>query len=119
MRVLAPTPARRETIPRTCRGVSSLASLPQGANFMLMRFLLVLGLLTVATSLAIADDVKKPSVEPRRPNLDRFFEQHDKNKDGFLDKSECPEQLKRRFDELDANKDGKLSKEEIIKGMPE
>jgi Ca2+-binding EF-hand superfamily protein len=84
------------------------------------RYFLYSGLLLLSAALACGDDAKKPGADQRRtPNLDRLFEQNDKNKDGFLDKSECPEQLKRRFEQLDANKDGKLSKEEIIKGMPE
>ena len=81
-------------------------------------FLFSCGALALTCSLAPADEPKKPAGEPpRRPNLERMLEQNDKNKDGFIDRSEAPEQLKRRFDELDTNKDGKLSREELEKGM--
>jgi Ca2+-binding EF-hand superfamily protein len=49
-------------------------------------------------------------------DVDRFFEDYDANKDGFLQREELPERFRKNFDDIDANKDGKISKEELAKG---
>jgi Ca2+-binding EF-hand superfamily protein len=51
--------------------------------------------------------------EAQRPEVARLLERNDRNKDGVLDKDECPEPLRRRFEALDRNQDGKLSREEL------
>lgn len=70
---------------------------------------LVVGVCLALVSAAAADEQKKDV----RRDPSRFFEQFDKNKDGFIDRSEAPERLKDRVDQLDKNGDGKLSKEEL------
>jgi Ca2+-binding EF-hand superfamily protein len=50
-------------------------------------------------------------------DVDRFFEDYDVNKDGFLQREELPERLRKNFDDIDVNKDGKISKEELAKGF--
>lgn len=82
-------------------------------------WLALVGVWVTTGSLLAIDDKPNPGAEqPRRANLERMLEENDKNKDGFIDRSEAPERLRRRFEELDANKDGKLSREELEKGMP-
>jgi hypothetical protein len=66
-----------------------------------------------ATGWAADATPAKPRDEPKRSDVDRFLEKYDKNKDGYLDRSECPEPLAAHFDRLDTNKDGKLSREEL------
>lgn len=82
----------------------------------LMQFLAGGAALLVSGALVIAAD-EKPQQEDRpvRGDPARLLEQFDKNKDGFLDRSEVPERMKDRFDALDANKDGKLDKTELAK----
>lgn len=53
--------------------------------------------------------------DPAKFDLDKFIKEYDKNKDGFIDRQECPEKLKEFFDRLDTNKDGKLSRQELEK----
>jgi len=50
-------------------------------------------------------------------NVDRFFQQYDRNKDGYLERNELPEPLREQFDRLDANRDGRVSREELQRGM--
>lgn len=69
------------------------------------------GLLCVAALIAATPAAD----EPAKFDLDKFIKEHDKNKDGFIDRQECPEKLKEFFDRLDANKDGKLSRQELEK----
>jgi Ca2+-binding EF-hand superfamily protein len=49
--------------------------------------------------------------------VDRFFQQYDRNKDGYLERNELPEPLREQFDQLDANHDGKISTKELQRGM--
>ncbi len=72
----------------------------------------LLSALVVLTAAGLAAAQERPQ------DVNRLFEQADKNKDGFLDRDECPPRLKERFDQLDRNKDGKLSKEEAQQGRP-
>lgn len=46
----------------------------------------------------------------------KYLERYDVNKDGVLDRTELPANLRERFEQLDANKDGKLSSVELRKG---
>lgn len=79
--------------------------------------------LAVATAgLATARDPQPPAAQPPRAELnnqdaDRFFEEFDKNKDGFLTKDELPPRLRHAFEKIDTNKDGKISREELRAGI--
>src|SRR5687767_8735202 len=77
-------------------------------------FLSAACLLASVTFAADEKPRQKPE-QPKRADPAALLERFDKNKDGFLDRSEVPEQLKKRFDRVDANGDGKLSKEELQK----
>lgn len=66
---------------------------------------------------ALAATAQEPPAGAKRPDPARILEQFDKNKDGFLDRTEVPDRLKDRFEALDLNKDGKLSKEELAKAV--
>jgi Ca2+-binding EF-hand superfamily protein len=76
---------------------------------------------TVAGDKVDGPDKKKPlpgrvvKPDPVYFDVDRFFEEYDRNKDGFLTRDELPERLRANFDKIDANKDGKLSKDELRK----
>jgi len=62
----------------------------------------------------------KPAAAKEGPlhfDVDRFFQDFDKNKDGSLARDELPEAMRKHFDRIDLNKDGKLSKEELEQGM--
>jgi len=50
-------------------------------------------------------------------NVDRFFQQYDRNRDGYLERNELPEPLREHFGQLDANRDGRVSREEMQRGM--
>jgi hypothetical protein len=79
-----------------------------------MRVFLAGACLVAAAALAgAASDQPQAKGEPKGFNLEQFIKEHDKNKDGFLDRSEWPERLKDVFDRIDGNKDGKLSREEL------
>jgi len=54
---------------------------------------------------------------PRGFNPDRFFQQYDRNKDGYLERNELPEPLREQFEAFDANRDGRISREELQRGM--
>ena len=57
---------------------------------------------------------RQPQKDQRGPfNAARMLEQLDKNKDGYLDRSEVPERMRERFERMDADKDGKLSRAEL------
>lgn len=83
--------------------------------------------LSIATGLCLlavavpgfTQDQKKPTKQPprggQRGNASQFFQRLDKNKDGFIQLSEAPPQLRDRLRRYDANKDGKVSKEEMQK----
>jgi hypothetical protein len=79
----------------------------------LIRTLATGACLLAGVVLAGAADDQPPPAGEKRFNLDQFIKRFDKNKDGFLDRSECPEPLQRVFDRLDLNKDGKLSRAEL------
>jgi hypothetical protein len=88
---------------------------------MLPRRLLVLAGLAILGAAAFADDDKPDGKKPdeKKPSdakpfdLDRFIKKYDKNKDGQLDRQECPEPLRQIFDKIDRNKDGKLDRGEL------
>jgi len=86
----------------------------------------VLVLAVSAAGLTIARDGKdspdkKPAVappaEPTYFDVERFLEEHDRDKDGRLTREELPPRLRHAFDKLDADKDGKLSREELLRGI--
>lgn len=54
--------------------------------------------------------------ERRTFDADRFLEEYDRNKDGFIERDELPRRLRYAFDQVDVNKDGKLSREELEAG---
>jgi Ca2+-binding EF-hand superfamily protein len=58
-----------------------------------------------------------PKSKPLQFDLDGFFKDYDKNRDGYLQKDELPPELQRAFPHLDANKDGKLSRDELSQGI--
>jgi len=58
-----------------------------------------------------------PREAPLRFDVDRFFRDLDKNKDGYLTRDEVPEALRENFARIDTNKDGKISREELEKGI--
>lgn len=71
------------------------------------RFLAAVMGLSVMILAGRADD------QPAKFDLDKFIKEHDKDKDGAIDRKECPDKLKEFFDRLDSNKDGKLSRQEL------
>ena len=93
-------------------------------------FLLFLGAIFVALMTALplvvaqnqqpaeekpAAQAAKPAVTPDHPG----FEQADRNKDGYLDKSEAGvvPGLSANFERADRNRDGKLDQAEFDKGL--
>src|SRR3954470_11580243 len=79
-----------------------------------LAFILSLPLVPEAFPALAADDPKSPSSErPQTTDPATLLSQYDKNKDGFLDKSEVPDWLSRPFERIDTNGDGKLSKAEL------
>jgi Ca2+-binding EF-hand superfamily protein len=67
----------------------------------------------------LADQKDKPAPKPPAApsHVEEIFDDHDKNKDGFLTRDELPPGLRARFDRADANKDGKLSRAEVERGL--
>jgi Ca2+-binding EF-hand superfamily protein len=65
-----------------------------------------------------SDEKKDDKKAKGRPlvDVDAFFTEYDRDKDGHLKKDELPTWLHYNFARLDANKDGKISKEELTKG---
>ncbi len=59
----------------------------------------------------------RPPSEPNYFDVGRFFEEFDKNKDGYLTKDELPQRLRHSFEKIDTNKDGKISREELRQGI--
>lgn len=55
--------------------------------------------------------------KPLSFDIDGFFKDHDKNKDGFLESDELPAELRSAFERIDTNKDGKISREELTRGI--
>jgi hypothetical protein len=62
---------------------------------------------------AIAADERNPAAAFASTTPQALLADHDKNKDGFLEKSEIPNWLARPFDRIDTNSDGKLSRAEL------
>ena len=64
---------------------------------------------------AAPQSAQQPAVQPDHPG----FEQADRNKDGFLDKSEAGvvPGLSANFERADRNRDGKLDRAEFDKGL--
>jgi Ca2+-binding EF-hand superfamily protein len=58
-----------------------------------------------------------PKAKPLQFDLDGFFKDYDKNRDGYLQREELPPDLQRAFPQLDRNKDGRLSREELSQGI--
>ena len=77
-------------------------------------------LFSLSATLAAAEDQK--AVKSQRPaerndlDVGRFFDEFDKNKDGYITKDELPQSLRYCFDKIDTNKDGKISRDELRKG---
>jgi Ca2+-binding EF-hand superfamily protein len=69
----------------------------------------------VVTAPAQERPKQRPKEAPKAFDPARLLEQYDKNKDGFLEKSELPERLQQRFEQMDLNNDGKLNREELTK----
>jgi Ca2+-binding EF-hand superfamily protein len=73
----------------------------------------------------LGQDRKETSPPPPRSNAtpppgfnaDRFFQQYDRNRDGYLERDELPEPLREHFSQLDTNRDGRISREELARGM--
>jgi hypothetical protein len=65
------------------------------------------------TTLAADAPTTQPAGHPERTTPAALLDQYDKNKDGFLDKSEIPEWLNRPFERIDTNRDAKLSRAEL------
>jgi Ca2+-binding EF-hand superfamily protein len=90
---------------------------------MLRTFRLAVSTAALLTAgLALAEDPrppagKAPAAEPNYFDVDRFFEEFDRDRDGFLSKGELPERLRHSFDKIDTNKDGKISREELRRGI--
>jgi len=62
-----------------------------------------------------------PKASPAPPkalqfDIDRFFRDFDRNRDGFLSREELPEAYRGAFERMDANRDGKLSRSELANG---
>lgn len=87
-----------------------------------MSRVLLCSLMLVAVGPAWADEKEnKPRPGPARPSFrvdaEEFLKEHDRNKDGYLERDELPEGLRTQFDRLDTNKDGKLSVKELEQGL--
>ena len=68
------------------------------------------------TAQSAAGGATKPAPAPEHAN---DFDKADRNKDGFLDKSECGivPGLSANFERADRNRDGKLDREEFAQGL--
>ncbi len=88
-----------------------------GASFVAL--MAGLPLVTATTAGALAQGGKQSRVLPAQPSEHPSFEQADRNKDGFVDKSEAGvvPGLSANFERADRNKDGKLDKAEFAKGL--
>ena len=60
---------------------------------------------------------RKKRTARKQPDIMAGFRQMDKNKDGVLEKSEVPAQIKSNFDKMDADKNGKINKTEWRKAI--
>ena len=91
-----------------------------GASFVALMAGLPLVTATTAGGLALAQAEKQVRVPPPAQREEHpSFEQADRNKDGFVDKSEAGvvPGLSANFERADRNKDGKLDKAEFEKGL--
>jgi Ca2+-binding EF-hand superfamily protein len=84
----------------------------------------VLALALLLGGTVLAQDRREPAAPPRPGaappggfNVDRFFQQYDRNRDGYLERGELPEPLREHFNQLDANHDGRISPQELTRGM--
>ncbi len=50
---------------------------------------------------------------PQQPDARQFIQQFDRNRDGFLDRSEVPPDMVPIFDQIDTNRDGRISAAEL------
>jgi hypothetical protein len=66
-----------------------------------------------ATFVAAAGEASEPAKRPESPRAAAALARFDKNRDGFLDRSEVPEPMAQRFKEVDLDGDGKLSAREL------
>lgn len=62
-----------------------------------------------------AEEEGSDSKQARNVKITRMFEESDKDRDGFLDRSELPERMRTRFEQMDANQDGKLALSELTR----
>lgn len=97
---------------------------PQRNVFLLFLGVIFVGLmsalpLVVAQNQPPAQDKPAPQAEPQYALDHPTFEQADRNKDGYLDKSESGviPGLSANFERADRNRDGKLDKAEFQKGL--
>jgi hypothetical protein len=97
---------------------------PQRNLFLLFLGAIFVGLmsalpLVVAQNQPPAEQKPAPQAQQSFPPEHPSFEQADRNKDGYLDKSEAGvvPGLSANFERADRNKDGKLDKAEFDKGL--
>jgi Ca2+-binding EF-hand superfamily protein len=85
---------------------------------------LILGTAAIVTGLSVvALQAQQPQGQPQqgRPpaagqgqfDVRQFIAQFDRNRDGFLDINEVPQELRAVFAQIDTNRDGRLSAEEL------
>jgi hypothetical protein len=97
-----------------------------GACFVTLMAGLPIVTASLAGSYAVAQAQKQDATSaaggasaPARPADEPNFQRADRNKDGFVDKSEAGvvPGLSANFERADRNKDGKLDQEEFAKGL--
>ena len=64
-----------------------------------------------------ADEVKAGRENAVSHRIDSIFKRCDANKDGKLQKDECPQFMSQCFDRFDSDKDGALTKDELRNGI--
>jgi Ca2+-binding EF-hand superfamily protein len=57
------------------------------------------------------------TAKPLQFDVEGFFKDFDKNKDGYLERDELPPAYRSAFGHIDKNKDGKISREELTEGI--
>lgn len=57
------------------------------------------------------------TAKPLQFDVEGFFKDFDKNKDGYLQRDELPPAYRSAFGHIDKNKDGKISREELTEGI--
>jgi Ca2+-binding EF-hand superfamily protein len=77
-------------------------------------------LFSLSATLAVQDQkAAKPQARPADQDgvdVGRFFDEFDKNKDGYITRDELPQSLRYCFEKIDTNKDGKISRDELRNG---